>query len=395
VRIGNCVREFPEFYWVIAAFLDEERARLITISENGELTVCDQATGEHRFSRSIPLGHITGMCVSPDEQRAITVSKLGHETVRIWEMNGWESLHTADAGQIEKLLITPDGRRAILHGLSTVTVWDVELNRSVMHFEGSFLTHLSLTPDGRLLVAASVTSGSVHVWNIDTGEQVFLIHEPDRRAQRAIVGPDGRWIASVWDDGSLQLSDLTGASRIPVHAGAMRTWDNAILTDDGLHIVSGGENTLWISSTTDGECVGILPHIADLSAIAIRGVRIVVGDRTGGVLLLEAKNFRAGPPIVTPVRLWYFRGASARVKLSRLLGWDRELTIRCPSCGRRTLCPKNVHDAIIQLNKGSDRNTPPCLRLHPEAWREPRLLGSCSHCQQPLRFNPFYVDNSV
>ncbi|MCP4372391.1 MAG: hypothetical protein GY797_30440, partial [Deltaproteobacteria bacterium] len=34
-----------------------------------------------------------------------------------------------------------------------------------------------------------------------------------------------------------------------------------------------------------------------------------------------------------------------------------------------------------------------CLDLPQEAWDEPRLLSECPFCHQPLKFNPFVVDN--
>ncbi|MCR4321229.1 MAG: hypothetical protein NUV74_12950 [Candidatus Brocadiaceae bacterium] len=35
----------------------------------------------------------------------------------------------------------------------------------------------------------------------------------------------------------------------------------------------------------------------------------------------------------------------------------------------------------------------PCLKLPKDAWNDPRLLSQCPHCHQPLKFNPFVVDN--
>lgn len=35
----------------------------------------------------------------------------------------------------------------------------------------------------------------------------------------------------------------------------------------------------------------------------------------------------------------------------------------------------------------------PCLGLPAEAWAEPGLLSECPLCHEPLKFNPFVVDN--
>ncbi|MEK6284535.1 MAG: hypothetical protein AABO57_02230 [Acidobacteriota bacterium] len=35
----------------------------------------------------------------------------------------------------------------------------------------------------------------------------------------------------------------------------------------------------------------------------------------------------------------------------------------------------------------------PCMKMPDDAWDEPRLLSCCSLCREPLKYNPFVVDN--
>ena len=48
-------------------------------------------------------------------------------------------------------------------------------------------------------------------------------------------------------------------------------------------------------------------------------------------------------------------------------------------------------EALLRLMRG--RRYAPYLQLPAQAWEDPRLLSECPHCRQPLRFNPFIVDN--
>lgn len=47
----------------------------------------------------------------------------------------------------------------------------------------------------------------------------------------------------------------------------------------------------------------------------------------------------------------------------------------------------------ITRNANLTDNQSPCLDLPAEAWDEPQLLSACPLCRQPLKFNPFVVDN--
>jgi hypothetical protein len=49
--------------------------------------------------------------------------------------------------------------------------------------------------------------------------------------------------------------------------------------------------------------------------------------------------------------------------------------------------------AAITRNAGLAPADSPCGKLPAEAWAEPHLRGECPLCHEPLKFNPFVVDN--
>ena len=57
--------------------------------------------------------------------------------------------------------------------------------------------------------------------------------------------------------------------------------------------------------------------------------------------------------------------------------------------------PATILDTIAAITRtariGLDDS--PCLSLPAEAWDEPRLVGECPLCHEPLKFNPFVLDN--
>jgi hypothetical protein len=67
----------------------------------------------------------------------------------------------------------------------------------------------------------------------------------------------------------------------------------------------------------------------------------------------------------------------------------------CLWCGKRAAVSPRVRDQLVLIadhSRLSSRQSP-CLNLPSEAWEDPRLLSECAQCHQPVRFNPFIVDN--
>ena len=59
------------------------------------------------------------------------------------------------------------------------------------------------------------------------------------------------------------------------------------------------------------------------------------------------------------------------------------------------MAEKKILDTIAGITRDA-RLSPddsPCLKLPREDWDDPCLLSACPHCHQPLKFNPFVVDN--
>ena len=117
--------------------------------------------------------------------------------------------------------------------------------------------------------------------------------------------------------------------------------------------------------------------------------RFVCGTFLGEVIPLTPHNFPLEPPLVTPVHIWLY-GEHGEIGQ-----WDDAITTICQWCGQRFPISDTILDVIMAIareaNLSSDQS--PCLELPAEAWEEPRLLSECPHCHEPLRFNPFIVDN--
>ncbi|HEY0192204.1 MAG TPA: hypothetical protein VGC42_13880 [Kofleriaceae bacterium] len=108
------------------------------------------------------------------------------------------------------------------------------------------LASADLSPDGALAVFSHL-DGAVTLWSTATGAQVRELGRHLGAASWARFSPDGRWIASVGDDGNVRVTEVaTGAARTwSGHTGSVTglafSPDSAWLATGG----GGGDVRLW------------------------------------------------------------------------------------------------------------------------------------------------------
>jgi WD40 repeat protein len=123
-----------------------------------------------------------------------------------------------------KRLATSDGRSNVTPGVTidpgTVKVWDVGTGNELFTIQGHerAITHLAFSPDGRKL-AGSPEDRTAKVWNATTGELLFSLGTPSqgRFAQgRLAFSPDGKRLAcygKIWDaDTGEEIVSLQGGT---------------------------------------------------------------------------------------------------------------------------------------------------------------------------------------
>jgi hypothetical protein len=176
------------------------------------------------------------------------------------------------------------------------------------------------------------------------------------------------------------------------------------VSSDCRKVVSGSlkDRTLRVWNIEDARQVAKTTLPFGVLALDLKRSLLAVGDRGGNVLFFYVRQI-TGAPVVTPVRLWNFGrwslyhtegGAYERRQVQPSM-WSEELTVFCDWCGKRSVPPSTVVDAIRGIAKDAKLKPgdSPCLKLPDQAWDDPRLLSTCSLCREPLKYNPFVVDN--
>lgn len=105
---------------------------------------------------------------------------------------------------------------AALSQSGTVAVWDSETGERSFSLEEPGTFCLRFTPDGRRLVGGGA-NGSLSFWTIDTGQRVCTLTGHRGRLFSMAFHPDGRQLATTGDAGAVFLWDAGPAFAGPIH----------------------------------------------------------------------------------------------------------------------------------------------------------------------------------
>jgi len=393
---------------------DDRRAML-----GGEDQLVQMGDLIHSYCLHTLKGHtdeVWSVSVTPDGRRAVSGSRDG--TVRVWDLVHGRCLQTLEGhmnwdwiggrsaamafamvglssklqGMVWSVNITPDGQRAISGGSDrTVKMWDLLHGRCLQTLEGHTddVQSVSVTPDGQCAVSGS-RDHTVRVWSLATGHCLQTLEGHTDEVRSVSVTPDDRRAVSGSLDGIVQVWDLERGVCLHTFEGHKYRITSASFTPDGRYAVSSSADVrVW--DLTNEACICIYQPRSRVTSISTIPPRkhFVCSTITGEVLFLTLRNVPIDPPVITPCRLWLY-GESGNAGQ-----WDAHLTTVCLVCGTRFLVAANLLDVISSITRNANLSDDqsPCLDLPAEAWDEPKLLSKCPLCRQPLKFNPFVVDN--
>lgn len=202
------------------------------------------------------------LAISPDGRIAISVTKSD----RGYHFGAWE-LETGDqkanslwTWEVNDVVLSPEGRLALMGGSRTIMLWHVDLKTSLGTFE-PLAGNLALSSGGRRGVGSR--GATVLAWDLseyvtpealaDPGALRFT-HASELTGHRGkvlslAVSADGRYAVSGGDDGTARVWDLRGrreVQRFEGHTGAV--YSVAFTSNTAEHVVSGGEDQtirLW------------------------------------------------------------------------------------------------------------------------------------------------------
>jgi dipeptidyl aminopeptidase/acylaminoacyl peptidase len=220
-RANNAVAFSPDSKTLAVGILDKS-AVLYEVAAGKEL---------RRFE-----GHtdwVPHVAFSPDGKTLATGGR--DTTAKLWDVATGRELMTlkGHGGIVEFVAFSPDGRTlATASWDKTVRLWEVATGRERATLEGHKFQVLSaaFSPDGRTLTSTSGEAnspiaetnekpGEIKVWDLATRQEVASLSGHKYRVWMARFSPDGKALATVAEDRTIKLWDLTPRPAVTKEAG--------------------------------------------------------------------------------------------------------------------------------------------------------------------------------
>jgi WD40 repeat protein len=277
---GNAVRACavsPDGRWIVSA------------SDDQTLRIWDVATGAERGTLVGHTDQVWSCAVSPDG--AWIVSGSRDRTLRIWDVatRAERASLEGPTDRVRACAVSPDGAWIVSGGIDrTLRIWDAGSGAQRVSLTGhaDWVEACAVGPGGSSIVSAS-NDRTLRIWDAATAVEQAGLTSPAGRAEDSAwrpdalrfgdrmeycaISPDGTWIVSASDLGTLTIHDAsTGAPRTTLvgHTGPVL---GCAIGPDGAWIVSASlDETLKIwDAATGAERATLVGHSDAVRACAI------------------------------------------------------------------------------------------------------------------------------
>ncbi|MBV9470658.1 MAG: WD40 repeat domain-containing protein, partial [Abitibacteriaceae bacterium] len=230
-----------------------------------------------------PASAVTALAFSADSQTLVSGSGDGDGTVKLWDVNTGEVLHTYNTPLTMPRLEQPDGRSQIASGYtpSTARVWSV-----------------AIAPDNQT-VACSQGYPGIKVWNAATGAIVKYAGGNGPGTGQIAFSPDGSTLAggegssvNIWDTKNWKLSHYL-AGTIMMRAIAY--------SPDGDTLATGSwDQTIRLWDTHTGDLKKVLQgHTGEVHYLAFSpdGKLLASGSADHTIKLWDTQTWKLARPL--------------------------------------------------------------------------------------------------
>lgn len=235
------------------------------------------------------LGDLQRILVAPDGRFLATAGQSG---AVLWNLEPGTVRHqfTTHGGKVTALAFSPDGRLLLTAGADRqIRVWDTDSGAELRAFPGNQgeIQALSFDASGQRFAAASADN-TARVWSLETGEIQAVVEVPGVFMQAVEFTPDGEHLVTA--DGSQtnnvriwNLATQTTIHTLGEHVGTVKAMG---FIAGGLLATAGDDGTVRLWDVDTGAGVRTLQSAGQyLSSLVVsrEGTRVVVAGAEGRI----------------------------------------------------------------------------------------------------------------
>ena len=156
--------------------MSRDGTRAVSVSLGGTLIVWDAEHGRELHARKARGGDVFKVAVTPDGKRAVTASRED-QALQVWNLESGEEVLPPLEGHrasVWAVALTPDGSRAVSGARDgNLKVWDLETHKELQPLEGhdGAVTSIAVTDDSSRAVSAS-RDQKLKVWDLASGKEL-------------------------------------------------------------------------------------------------------------------------------------------------------------------------------------------------------------------------------
>ncbi|GCE10090.1 eIF2A-related protein [Dictyobacter aurantiacus] len=232
---------------------------------------------EQQRAQAVLHGHtatIFGLAFTPDSRTLLSGSNDG--TVRAWNVEEGHSLHIIGGHVVALYDVdwSPDGKQLFTAGPNTlVTIWDRASGApsGIRHGHRWAVLGTAISPNGQLLVSAGQDNHIV-LWNMDSDVPQYLLCPPDGADvifQKVMWSPDERSLACGTYLHGVQVWDIPTLTRRWVAQESAHLIREVAWSPDGMWVASGSDDgSISIRAAADGAQRLLLRHGGAIFCVA-------------------------------------------------------------------------------------------------------------------------------
>ena len=194
-------------------------------------------------------GYIQSVAISPDGK---TIATAHEKAVKLWDIASWNVTHTLPAGSVTIVAFSPDGNTLAAGGGmagTEIKLWDIESGQELNTLTGhtNWIKSIAFSPDGKILASGSVDE-KIWLWNMDSGLQLRVLNGHTDQVTGVAFSPDGQLLASVSWDLTVRLWKVENGQELNTLTGHTNWIKSITFSPDGATFASGGydqEVLLW------------------------------------------------------------------------------------------------------------------------------------------------------